>query len=71
MQNDTSSYLPAQVSVIHVSHKERFGGKGIWLHFYICSCNLKTRFISTFTEYFLNLQAVFHNRNSLHLIQES
>ena len=47
MQNRDSSYLPAQILIIHMSHKERFCGKGIRLHFYICSCNLKTRFIHT------------------------
>lgn len=47
MQNSNSSYLPTQILIIHMSHKERFCGKSIRLHFYICSCNLKTRFIHT------------------------
>lgn len=34
-------HLPAEVPVVHVADKQRFGGEGVWFHLYICSGNLE------------------------------
>lgn len=72
MQNNNSSYLPAQILIIHVSHKERFCGKGIRLHFYICSCNLKTIFIHThLLKISWGCKQCNHNYNTISLLQKN
>lgn len=34
------SYLPAEVSVVHVTHKQRLSGESVWLDVHICSRHL-------------------------------
>lgn len=33
-------YLPAEVSVVHVAHKQRLGGEGVGLDVHVCSGHL-------------------------------
>lgn len=35
------THLPAQILIVHVPNKQRFGGKCIGLNIYICSCHLE------------------------------
>lgn len=39
----SAAHLPAEVSVVHVTHKQGLGGESVWLHVHICSCNLKRK----------------------------
>lgn len=43
------THLPAQVLIIHVPNKQRFGGKCIGLNIHICSCHLEGDKNDTFT----------------------
>ena len=36
-------HLPAQVSVVHVTHEQRLGGEGVRLHVHVGSGHLTTR----------------------------
>lgn len=41
------TYLPAEVSVVHVTHKQRLGGKSVWLDIHVCSRHLKENSYAT------------------------
>ena len=46
-EKQTSTDLPAQVSVVHVTHKQRLGGESVRLDVYVCSGHLEEK--KTFT----------------------
>lgn len=43
----SASYLPAQISVVHVTHKQRLGGESVGLDVHICSGHLARKTVGS------------------------
>lgn len=42
---NNSCYLPAEISVVHVTHKQRLGGESVRLNVDVCSGHLTRKII--------------------------